>query len=301
MKQPWVEQYRPKTLSSVIFSDPATKTVFKSFLTKGLPNLLLYGPPGTGKTSTSSSLLNDLDIDAADRLRINCSDEKIDAMRDKVRTFAYTMPMNSPFKVVQLEEMDHLSLDAQALLRSLIEDTSGGTRFIGTCNYVNKIIPPLRSRFQEHKMEAPSLEAVIDLTQSILAEKGVKADPEVLGLYIETAYPDVRKVIQLLEQNAHEGVLQAARADRNADWKYNLLLLLQGSKWQEARKLVCETVSKEEVQDVYRLLYTKVETLCPKHVREAIVLIAQYQFQHGLVADTEINLAALFCELELLG
>ena len=102
MKQSiWVEKYRPKTISQVIFQDARQQKTFENFVKDAdLPNLMLSGIQGTGKTTVSKALLNDLGVDKSDILRINCSDEKIDALRNKVTSFAWTMPLGK-FKVVK--------------------------------------------------------------------------------------------------------------------------------------------------------------------------------------------------------
>lgn len=311
IKKPWTEQHRPNGLDEVIFTNLQMEKTFKKITQTGdLPNLLLHGGPGTGKTSISSALCRDLDIDTMDRLRINCSDEKIDALREKVKAFASTMPLGRSsigdrvdhrpeFKVVQLEEFDHLSLDGQALLRSLIEDTSGSCRFIATCNYINKVIPALRSRFQEFAVMAPNKDHCLERAAIILGDQGIEAELEDIEKAVDVGYPDLRKIIQLLEQFSTSGRLVLADATGTADWKIALLGLLETGDLKTARKLVCEQATKEELVDVYRFLFdnvTKIKRL-EKKWDEAVVLIAQYQFQHAFVADPELQIAALFIEL----
>jgi DNA polymerase III delta prime subunit len=310
IKKPWFEAHRPSSIRDVIFADDRLASDFARIVETGeLPNLLIHGPSGTGKTSLSQALLRDLDIDSMDRLRINCSDEKIDAMRDKVRSFAMTMPIGRSgndarpeFKVVQLEEFDYLSLDAQALLRALIEGVSGSCRFIATCNHINKVIPALRSRFQEYEFKAPQREAVLERMVSILEKSGIEADLDDIEKVVEAGYPDLRKTITLLEQNSGSGALKLAETAVASDWKLGLLPLLETGDFKTARKLVCSSATKEELVDAYRFLYDnihRVKSMKGKH-DEAVVLIAQYQYQHSFVSDPELQLAALFIELGML-
>jgi DNA polymerase III delta prime subunit len=309
VKKPWFEIHRPVSVDDVIFADAREEKAFKNIVTTGeLPNLLIHGPSGTGKSSLSGALLRDLDIDTMDRLRINCSDEKIDAMRDKVRAFAMTMPIGRSatsrdtrpeYKVVQLEEFDYLSLDAQGLLRSLIEDVSGSCRFIATCNYLNKVIPALQSRFQVHEFKAPNREQVLERAAVVLETQKVEADIDDIEKIVEAGYPDLRKIITLLEQNSTQGRLEITATNAATDWKLGLLPLLETADFKAARKLVCDSATKEELVDAYRFLYDnihRVKSLKGKH-DQAVVLIAQYQYQHAFVSDPEIQLAALFIEL----
>lgn len=298
-KKPWIVANKPTTISEVIFADDKVAKAFKKYAEdRTFPNLLLYGRPGTGKTSVSHALCHDCGVDSIDILRINCSDEKIDAMRDKVKGFSMTYPVGT-YKVVQLEEFDYLSHDAQALLRALIDEAPDTCRFIATCNYINKVTPPLQSRFQAFHFNAPNVELVFERCVEILTKYKVKFKEEDVLTVIDVAYPDFRKIIQILEQNSTSGALVLGSGEGAADWKIELLPLLEANDLKGARKLVCEKASKEELVDVYRFLYEhigKIKKLKGKE-DQAVVLIAQYQYQHGFVADPEIQIAALFVEL----
>lgn len=303
MKKLWVEAHRPRTLDHVIFSDERIKKIFSRFVEAGeIPNLLLYGVQGTGKSSISKALIRDLKIDRMDVLRVACSDEKIDAMREKVKTFSNTMAVGK-FKIVQLEEFDYLSQDAQALLRTQIEDTSSNCRFIATCNYVNKIIPPLRSRFQEFSFSAPNREDCLIRAAEILEIESIEFEIEDLEKVVAAGYPDMRKIIQLLEASSKTGKLELSTDGSVSDWKLQLLPLLESGDLKMCRKVVCESASKEELIDAYRFLYDNIHRVkaFKNNVDQAIVLIAQYQYQHYFVADPELQIAALFCELTALG
>jgi len=295
----WVEAYRPKTLSEMIFANDRERADFEAIVKSGsLPNLLFIGNPGTGKTSISGVLLNELGVLPEDTLRINCSDEKIDAMRDKVKTFAYTMAAGA-FKVVQLEEMDNLSLDGQKLLRALIEEVSHSCRFIGTGNYQNRIIPAMFDRLQPYTFSAPNRDEIAIRGAEILEAEKVEFDADDLLKVVEAGYPSVRRVINLLEKSSRTGKLVVTGADAVADWKLQLLPLLEASDLKGARKLVCESATKEELVEVYRFLFDnlgRVKKLKGKE-DQAVILIAQYQYQHQFVDDKEIQIAALFIEL----
>ncbi len=302
MKKLWVEKHRPKSINDVIFADERIKKIFNNYVDeKMFPNLLLQGVQGTGKSSISKALINDIGINKLDVLRICCSDEKIDAMRDKVKTFSNTMAVGL-FKVVQLEEFDYLSQDAQALLRSQIEDTSDNCRFIATCNYVTKIIPPLRSRFQEFSFSAPNKDECIIRAAEILELEDIAFDVEDLEKIVAAGYPDMRRVIQLLEASSKNGELALVTDGSISDWKLQLLPLIESGDINGCRKLVCSSASKEELIDVYRFLFDNLHRSkkLQNVIDDVIVLIAQYQYQHYFVADPELQIAALFCEINAL-
>jgi DNA polymerase III delta prime subunit len=303
----WVEKYRPKSISDIIFQDSRQKRFFESIVESGdLPNLLLQGVQGTGKTTVSKALVHDLKIDPTDVLTINCSDEKIDALRDKVSSFAMTFALGR-FKVIRLEEMDYLSLDGQALLRGLIEQASSNARFIGTCNYINKVIFPLRSRLQEITFKNPDQDAVALRMAEMLDAEAVEYDPVDLLDYVSVGYPDIRKTIQLLQQNAvssqgalhHKKLLPSSGTQaQEADWRFGLLDCLKSGDIFKARKLVCESSTKEEHEEIFTFLYKNLSKSAIKDKDQAIILIADYQKWMALgIANSELHLAALFTEL----
>jgi DNA polymerase III delta prime subunit len=301
MKQIWVEKYRPKTVADVIVTNDRDRQKFDSYVTSGeFPNMLLEGGPGTGKSSMSLALVKTLGIDKTDVLKINCSDEKIDALRDKVKNFAMTMSMGK-FKVVRLEEIDGIGEPAQKLLRDLIEVTSRTCRFIATCNYGHLVIPALRSRFIEYSFYAPSKDDVLVRAAEILEAEKVEFEIDDLEKTVSAGYPDMRKIIQLLESNSIGGRLSIDGGGAAHDWKLGLLPLIEEGDINGCRKLVCETASPAELIEVYRFLYKNLyRCKALKAQDEAIVLCAQYQKDHPNAYDPELHIAALFIEIAAL-
>ena len=89
----------------------------------------------------------------------------------KVPGFASTASFK-PLKVVILDEADFLTIQAQASLRNVIETFSRTTRFIMTCNYVERIIDPLQSRCQVLKIVPPSKKEVAIHLAGVMATEG---------------------------------------------------------------------------------------------------------------------------------
>ena len=294
----WSQRFRPTKIDDVIFQNEGQEAQFREYIrTQDIPNLLLCGVQGTGKTTISQVLINELSIDPADVLRINCSDEKIDALRNKVVGFSSTMPFGN-FKVVQLEEFDNMGQDAMMLLRSLIEDTSATCRYIATCNYENKIMPALKSRFQQFTFKAPIKERICERILMILDEMQIQFEIDEVATYIDVGYPDIRKTIQLIQGNCRNGVLcppsDAAVSD---DWRFSLLEYLKAGDFKKARNLVCSSASRDEYEGIFTFLYQNVNNMKVKSTESAIDVIAEFMIKHTQSCNVEINMAALFINL----
>lgn len=301
IKQLWVEKYRPKTLDEVVFQNDLQKKKFVKYVKEGeIPHLLLTGIQGSGKTTISKALITELKIDETDVLTINASKENsVDVMREKISNFVQSYAIGR-FKIVQLEEMDGLSQSAQQALRVIMEEYSDYCRFIGTANYENKIIPAIKSRMQHFVFKAPAFEDTAVLVANMLVNEGIDFEVDILEKYIAASYPDIRKLINTLQQNSVDGKLEIPLSTDHGDYKFKMLELLESGNLREIRKLVCASVGREEYEDVYRFFYEnlgKCKKFDESAIEAGIVLIAKYLNMHGVVADPEICFAAMCIEL----
>lgn len=299
----WVEKYRPTSLDEYVFHDTSHKKSFEQMVnTKTIPHLLLTGTAGSGKTTIAQVLIDSLGVDPADVLLINASDENsVDVMRDKIKNFITTFAIGD-FKVIQLEEADYLTLNAQAVLRKYMEEPNCPARFILTANYEHRIIPAIQSRSQHFRFKASDVDKITEYAATILIKEQVKFGLALLDKYIAVGYPDIRKIVNLLQQNTINGVLQEGSTEvESGDYKFKLLDLLNNDDWSAIRKLVCANVAAEEWDDLYRFLY---ENLNKSHKfsgqdkwQEGIVIVADHLYKNTIIADQEINFAA--CAIRL--
>lgn len=299
----WVEKYRPKTTSEFIFHDDHQKAaIMKMIKGKTIPHLLFSGTAGTGKTTIAQILIKAMNLEETDVLTINASDERgIDVFRETIKNFALTSAMGT-FKIVHLEEADRLTPPAQDSLKRFMEEMSDYVRFILTCNTVSRIVNPIRSRCQEFQFRAADKEQIQDYIIEILDNENVEFTLDVLDKYITYGYPDVRKIINTIQQNTVDKKLQPPHTgNTGGDWKFKLLEFIEQDRWIDARNLCCENVYPEEWEEVYKYLYQNLHK-SPKFMstekwEEAIVIIAKYLYQNAISADSEINGAAMLISL----
>jgi len=306
MKELWIEKYRPKTVDGYVFVDDTQRQQVESWIRDGsIPNLLFSGSPGTGKTTLGKMLINELGVDEYDVMYANGSKEgrKIEWV-DKLISFCQTMPFGK-FKVVFIDEADYLNPNSvQPAMRNLMEDYSHSVRFILTCNYPNKIIPPLHSRLQQlHILKTDHTEFTARAA-TVLVTEAVEFDIDTLDSYVRATYPDLRKCLQLLQQNSQTGQLNAPNsADKSVgDWKLDCVQLFKSGKIREARTLICQQSTPEETEDVFRWMYDNLDlwTTDVERQDQAIIIIRNGMAAMPMVADQEINLSATLCELSRL-
>jgi replication factor C small subunit len=301
MKELWVEKYRPKTVDGYVFRDDHQRKQINTWIKdKSIPHLLLSGAAGIGKTTLAKVLINEIGIEEFDVLEINASrTNSVDDVRDKITNFVQMIPFG-PFKVVLLDEADYLSPNAQAALRGVMEEYSQTSRFILTCNYPNRIIPALHSRCQGFHVERTDQTEFTARVATILVEENIDFDLDTLDMYVKVAYPDLRKCIQLVQQNSTEGSLESPnKGDAGeADWKFDMVTLFNAGKITEARKMLCSKLRAEEMEEVYRWLYDNI-TIFGEEAKQdkAILIIKEGLVDHTLVIDAEINLAATLVKL----
>jgi DNA polymerase III delta prime subunit len=290
----FVEKYRPRYLDDFV-GDNTVRTKIQEYLNTGkLQNLLLFGPAGTGKTSLAKLIVDQL---GADHLYINASDERgIDTIRDKIIPFASSIGFNG-LKVVILDESDYLTAQAQATLRNVMESFSTSCRFILTCNYLDRIISPLQSRCMAFGITPPSKKEVGQHILQICESEGINYTKEDLGQVIITHYPDIRKILNTLQGSLKDNQLVLdTKSLKNTDFENKVVNGLKNKiPLKDIRQIIADS-GATQFESLFRCLYDNVEEYTT-NIGDAIIIIAQYQYEYGFVVDKEICIAAMLNKL----
>lgn len=199
-KHIWVEKYRPKKIEDMALPENYKKTFEKYIKEKNIPHMLLIGVPGSGKTAVSRILVSEIigDYDS-DLYQFNGStDTGVNIIRNNVEEFLKTPAIASNIKIVFIDEFDHMSSQAQAALRGIMEKYSETGRFIYTANYKDKIIEPLFSRVSEFKFKKMPKEFVLQYVFSILDNENIEYEKNFVEKVIGMYYPDIRRIINNL-------------------------------------------------------------------------------------------------------
>lgn len=295
----WTEAFRPDTLEGYIGNEHIIEKV-KIFISNGdVPHLLFYGSAGTGKTTLAKIIANSVD---ADLMYINASDENsVDAVRDKIKRYASTVGFKR-WKIIILDEADYLTPNAQAALRNLMETYSKTTRFILTCNYVEKIIDPIQSRCQTFAIMPPNKTDVAKRLVSVLEEKQVQYDIRDIAAIINSSYPDIRRAINTAQSCVIENRLTLDKASAiQANYMTEVLEMLKNAKDKKAAfTKIRQCIADSKVRDftpMYTFLYDNLDEFAHGHIAPCILIIAESQFKDASVVDKEINIMAMFVNI----
>lgn len=305
MQSIWVEKYRPNKVEDYVFRDEdQQKTICNWISTKQIPHLLLSGSPGTGKTTLAKLLMHEMGVNKADVKIIDASTNNgVDAIRGIIESFCTTMPFGD-MKYLILDESDYLSPNSQSVLRHSIEKFSHCVRFILTANYPSKIIPALHSRCQGFHIESLDRESFDMRVANILLQEEIDFDIDALVSFTNATYPDLRKAINLCQQNSLDGKLSDLKSSDagESDYRFEIVELFKSRKFKEAREKICQQIRPDEYDDMFRFMYQNVSLWADndESMRSAIIVIRDGLVKHVSCADPEINLSATLCELEIL-
>jgi len=288
MKMPLlVEKYRPKSLDEMVGFVPTFS------IDEDMPHLLLAGGAGTGKTTLAKIIIRMLN---AESIVLNASAERgIDTVRDKIKTFASTQSTNSGIKVVFLDEGDHLTPDAQTALRNTMETYSRNTRFIITCNYLQRIIDPIQSRCVLIKFDNIPKSAIINRLRYICNQENIPYEEAALAKIVEYTNSDIRSAINKIEEN--KSGVTVAKITENIGIAKNVFECILKKDFESARSIYLETKPEPEqfIKDLYGVIWSDSKNL--EYNKKALLEIAETYKWIRQVAWPEILLEALIYKL----
>jgi len=301
----FTEKYRPKNLQDLILPE-RVMSKFKDGLSQ---NMLLAGSPGTGKTSTAKAIVQQFDLPY---LYINAStDTSVDVIRTRITDFCSTMSIlddRDKFKVVILDEVDGVSDQFFKALRATMETFASNSRFIATCNYINKLPDPILSRFEvinfdfDKEEESELTKKYIRRVYDICGKEGMTIEKPALVEFVKRNFPDLRSTLNKLQGFKTQGTTAINVEDVK---KFNSvykdvfeLIFNETDPIKNYQYLVGEYSNR--VDDVLQTLgdefiqYIQSEKQsAARFIPQIAVTVAEHQAQRNLVIDQVITLITL--------
>jgi len=290
-----VEKYRPTVLQDYVGNEQVKETIQKYLDQNDIQNFIFYGPAGTGKTTLAKLIVKNLDCDY---LYINASDENgIDTIREKVKGFASAASWNG-IKVVILDEADFITINGQAALRNVIETFSRSTRFILTCNFVERIIDPIQSRCQVLKIVPPSKSIIAKHLADVMGKESISHDVKEVANIVNKNYPDVRKMLNTIQLSNQDGKLkidESVLASNNYT-KEVLKELTQTKNWIKIRQIIADSGIKD-FEELYRLLFEHISVYAKDKEGSVTIILNEHLFQANFRIDKEINIMSAIAKI----
>lgn len=310
INQLFTEKYRPKNLEDLILPD-LVMTKFKDGLVQ---NMLFAGSPGTGKTSTAKAVVNQFNLPY---LYINAStDTSVDVIRTRIIDFCSTVSiMDAPgaFKVVILDEVDGVSDQFFKALRATMEQFASNSRFIATCNYINKIPDPVLSRFEvinfdfDKQEESELTKKYIKRVYHICKEEGLTIEKDALVEFVRRNFPDLRSTLNKLQGFKTQGTLNIAVDDVkrfNSVFKDVFELIFNETDPAKNYQVLVSNYTNR-VDDVLQSLgeefieyINQEQSQCNKHIPQIIISVAKHQAQRVNVIDPVITMLSCVYEIQ---
>ena len=181
----------------------------------------------------------------------------------------------------------------------MIEQFSRTTRFILTCNYVERIIDPIQSRCQVLKIVPPSKKECAIHVAGILEQEGIEFEMEDLAVIVNKCYPDLRKCLNSVQVSTHESKLTIDKEILvSSNYTTEVLKELSKSKpnFRTVRQIIADS-GQNQFEELFKFLFENSSKFAEGNEGSVAIHINEHQYQAQFAIDKEINAMSLIAKL----
>ncbi|CAP70719.1 uncharacterized protein PODANS_3_7820 [Podospora anserina S mat+] len=227
-----VDKHRPRSLDALTYHDELSDRLRSLAQSGDFPHLLFYGPSGAGKKTRIVATLKELYGPGVEKIKIDArvfqtsSNRKLEfnivasvyhleitpsdvgnydrvVVQDLLKEVAQTQQVDQSarqrFKVVVINEADHLTRDAQAALRRTMEKYSPNLRLILVGESTAGIIAPIRSRCLLVRVARPTVGEVEGVLRGSCEREGWEVREGLVGRVARESGRNLRRALLMLE------------------------------------------------------------------------------------------------------
>lgn len=310
MMEVWTEKYRPLDFGEIVGQYEVVKKMAAFVKQRSMPHCLFAGPAGTGKTTSALVMAKKLYGGRWKNnfMETNASDERgIDVVRSKIKEFARVRPLGADFKIIFLDECDALTPPAQQALRRTMERFTATTRFILSCNYSSKIIPPIQSRCAVFRFRPINKDELTKRLDFIASKEKLSIAEEGMDALLEAADGDIRRAVNLLQSVAvtskkigREEVYKAA-ASLSPKEAGEILRTALGHGFMAARKKLADLMLVRGLSgvDIVKAFHREVLALDVSEKDKAMLIdkLGEYEFRIVEGGADDLQLEAFLAQV----
>lgn len=228
-------KYRPATFNDVVGQDHVVQTLSNSILSGRVAHAFLFcGVRGVGKTTVARILAKAINcsgrapddpnpcckcsscVEISNGINVDvheidgASNTSVDNIREINENIKYP-PVSSPFKIIIIDEVHMISINAFNALLKTLEEPPAHAKFMFATTESHKVPATINSRCQRFNFRTISMKEIVAGLRNIIQQEGMDGEEEAFSMVAREAQGSFRDALSLLDQVMafHSGFITA--------------------------------------------------------------------------------------------
>lgn len=203
-----ISKYKPQTIDEFCMDD-SLRTVIRTLVDIDDINILFVGGVCSGKTIILNAMVREYyglsrndPIPENNILFINnLKEQGINFYRNEMKTFCQSHSIiRGKKKMIIIDDIDMINEQSQQVFRNNIDKYKHNIHFVSVCSNIQKVIESIQSRLHIIKLQHPTKSQILELTQRISQEEGIRIDLESQKFLLSYCQYSIRSLINYLEK-----------------------------------------------------------------------------------------------------